>query len=540
MSSSLYVTGADALRAINSFLSREQVPIRSAPPSMATASAVLCQHPRCERARGDSSARPFARSASFVYAAAAATQDADNEFVAAVPFDARASLAAFAEWLAQLRRLVADHTAVTPPVQQRVAVNAAGSCVSEKAVGSFVIAENAHESCASGNVIGPCVVSNECAAAPLGRDLADIVCSYVDPLSADAPPVWVVAPRPFLAVAALPPRLTLGQALAVFVDAYHDHRCRHTETAVAVRSSPLADVTLETVEDWEYAMCAHARPRMERKPPPRATLAALAQRPLGLFSKQPVRLRFDSRGLWTPSKHVVRDVLTVAACALSGVSLHECPPRAAYIGARGVQLVGVLPPRKGELPGSTTSVCVLESAASIGFPGEDIKPRGFHDTARVRAPTLSLGGAWKDGGSDSPAVYPLATDLIWTDLRDYAARVANRPSHCPLTDAPLSRSAVDALARGAQTLARQRRFTVFEPCAGVFRPSHWLELFETEKLELHGSWRGFCDTLPQAESEALERLAAAVAFAPDTTPWFLTASPRPQRPLSGATVVSRC
>ena len=385
---------------------------------------IVCEHPGCRRDLGDTGVYPFAGAPAFAAAVATAAHKTDNALVAGVPLAARASAAAYAQWLAQLRQLVADSSASREGAATAAAAAAAASAP--------LVAENSDS---NGGAATTAAAAAAAASGPLDWDMAGIVCEYLDALGDGAAPVWVVAPNPFCAVAALPARLTLGQALAVLVNAIHDRRtprCRHA-TADVVRALlllrlVLADATLEAVEGWELALDTAAPwEEDEAKLPPQEgralapDLVALAQRPLGLFAQQPVRLLFDCRDHWNPDKYLVRDVFAVAACTLAGVSLHECPPRVARSRDEvSLDVVGVLPP----------------------------------DAPHTSPPTLAGRAAVRAASGPSP-VPAVATSLRLTGLMEYAARVAAFPPSCPLTGAPLSQSAAEALVQGTQALSRE-------------------------------------------------------------------------------------
>ena len=331
------------------------------------AATILCEHPRCKRARDDpSSLPPFPHAAALV-TAAEVTQDVENDLVAALPLEVRGSAAAHARWLAQLRQLVSV------------------SSLAGKA--------------GSGE------------ASPLGPDLAGVVCGYLDALAAETP-VWVVAPAPLCAVAALSPRLTLGEALAVLVDAFHTRKCRNEWSARADLASRLSDVTLETVKGWELTddrdveLAASPSPFPLRgatddevKAGPRLpSMVSLLQRPLGLFLRQPVRLEFDTRGRFGINKFMDRDVLLTAACTLAGIGLHECPSSTPYLNGLESPRIGLLHPSA-----PPTRIPVLPNA--------------------LAAPTVSTA--------------PMASaELRWTDRQDYVWRVVETALLRPLSIAP--------------------------------------------------------------------------------------------------------
>ena len=438
---------------------------------------ILCDHSRCNRARYDPRLTASELHPATQMTAAAAARDVESDLVAALPLGARESAAVYSRWLSQLRHVVATSD------------------------------------------------GGDVRASPLGLDLAAIVCGYVDALAAETT-VLVVAPKPLCAVAALSARLTLGEAWAVMVDAFHEHRCRNASTANADITSPLADVTFETVAGWELSDGKEVELKMAGAPdktkedgatsapktPKRLpSMAALLQRPLGLFLRQPVRLEFNVTARWTDNKFLSRDVLMTAACTLAGISVHEFPPTAPYpiyqvsggIAKLSSRFVGVLP------GGATqTRLRVLPNAQTA-------------EDAAIHTKDLS-----------ALHLFTVSTPLRWIRHQDYVYRVHERimarmlssnraaPLRCPLTDAPMTDAAVNALKK--QVLASEY-VSVFDPATGVLRPSHWLH---DRKLDLHGNWRIFCDRyLSSPVQTTLERLGAAVAFEPATSHWF----PRPRR-----------
>ena len=447
---------------------------------------LLCEHSRCKRARDCPGPRPLAPPPP--------QRDVENDLVAALPLEARGSAPAYARWLAQLRLLVAD-------------------------CGLFG--------------------GRADAASPLDLVLADIVCGYFDALAAEAPLVSVVAPQPLFAVAALSPRLTLGEAWAVLVDAFHEYRCgdvsgrplglSYPASARADVASLLSDATFETVQGWELTDesdvevktdpptsmgwgSADETPSSQQQLPPLLpkrlpSMASLMQRPLGLFLRQPVRLEFNRDGRWSPNKFMSRDLSMTAACALAGVGVHECPPTLTYNdGEQSQHLIGILP-RGAAAP---TRLPVLPNAA-VGV------------------------GIEVESAAAAEELQTVATELQWMSFRDYLERVAERevaravsgePTaslRCPVTDASLSDDVVNALKRSFGAA----RFLVFDPATGTLRPSYWRSLFPNRSLDLHGNWRVFCDKfLSPATSETLECLSATVAFMPETAHWFPQASHR--------------
>ena len=346
-------------------------------------------------------------------------------------------------------------------------------------------------------------------ASPLALDLADIVCGYVDALGAGAT-VLVRAPFPLRGAAELPARLTLGEAWAVMVDAFHAHRCRSVRTANADLHCHLGGVTFETVEGWELTDDHDVELKPEplwdvgfvaeapaAPPPPKRlpSMAALLQRPLGLFLRRPVCLEFNRNGRWSHNKFLSRDVLLAAACTLTGVSVHEYPPLAPYPSAANeslrARLVGVLP--RGAV---TARIPVLPNALPV-------------DDAAVAA----------------PAIQTVSAALQWMRLNEYVYRVADlqaartdpaAPSECPLTGLPLTDAALKALNDSVNQRSGVAHLSVFDPATGALRTTHGYPLFHERKLELHGNWRVFCDKfLSPGVNATLERLGAAVVFEPE-------------------------
>lgn len=410
--------------------------------------------------------------------AAEAARDVESDLVAALPMEARESAAAYSRWMLRLRHVVA----------------------------------------ASGFSDG-----RDASASPLGLSLAAIVCEYLDALAAGAT-VLVVAPKPLYAVAALPARLTLGEAWAVMVDAFHEHRCRDATTADADVTSPLADVTFETVQGWELSdgnevefdppskgWGAPIETKADTTIAPQApkrlpSMSALLQRPLGLFLRQPVRLEFNASGRWAANKFISRDVLMAAACTLAGISAHECPPRARYVtgfSQSHPRVVGVLPrgATMTRLPVLPTELPVDDAAMDV------VATDATMDVVATDVVSVA-----------QPALETVSTALQWSDLRDYVYQKSRRarPHGEPLTDA-----ALQVLNDHAKPSTAAAHWLVFDPVAAVLRPSHWHPLHFERQIELHGNWRVFCDKyLSPAVNAALERFGAAVAFEPATSHWF--------------------